>query len=370
MKRIKVLMVIYDLPITNGVSSYVMNYFRNLNHDAVSMDFVIYRDVETPYKEEIKSAGSRIFLLPPLRDLRAHMKAAKKVIVDGKYDIIHDNILIPSYILMFYAKKYHVPVRILHSHSPHLSGSKLKACRNRLFMPFLIHTITNRIACSQSAALGMFHSVEDCIIVPNVVSAQKFSFDLDVRTRIRKSMKANGKIILGSVGRLAEEKNPFFAMKSVIEARKSIPNLEYWWIGDGDLMAEVKDFITQNHATEYIKLFGNRTDIARLYQAMDIFFLPSFFEGLPVTGLEAQASGLPCIVSDTVSNEFVYTDLVHFFSLSNGVPDVIDAINKIQPFDCNRDRYKKDLLNSKFSDQNAGSLLLDTYQGVYKENIR
>ena len=245
------------------------------------------------------------------------MKAAEKVIVDGQYDIIHDNILFPSYFIMYYAKKHNVSVRILHSHSSRLSGSKLKALRNRIFLPLLLNTTTNRIACSKAAAEGMF-CTRDCPIIPNVVSAQKYSFNLNVRSEIRHKMNAEQKLVLGSVGRMAVEKNPIFAIQAVIEAKRTIPNLEYWWIGDGPLMQKVKDFVATNHAEEYIKLLGNRSDVYRFYQAMDIFFLPSFFEGLPVTGLEAQAAGLPCIVSDTISDEFVYTDLVHFFSLSKG----------------------------------------------------
>lgn len=368
-KKIKVLMVVVNLSVANGVSSYVMNYFRAIDHEKIHMDFVVYQDLATPYYAEIQAKGGRIFVLPSLRNILSHMKVAEKIIVDGQYDIIHDNILIPSYIIMHYAKKHNIPVRILHSHSSRLSGSKLKAIRNRIFLPFLLNTTTKYVACSKAAAEGMFGTC-DYMIVPNVVSAEKLSFNLDVRSEIRYKMKVEKKLILGSVGRMAVEKNPFFAIQAVLEAKRAIPNLEYWWIGDGPLMQKVKEFVVANHAEGYIKLLGNRSDVYRFYQAMDIFFLPSFFEGLPVTGLEAQAAGLPCIVSDTVSNEFVYTDLVHFFSLSNGVSDVIDVINKIQPFDCNRNRYKKDLLNSKFSDQNAGSLLLDTYQRVYKENIR
>ena len=95
---------------------------------------------------------------------------------------------------------------------------------------------------------------------------------------------------------------------------------------------------------------------------MDIFFLPSFFEGLPVTGLEAQASGLPCIVSDTVSNEFVYTDLVHFFSLSKGTTGMRNILKQVMNQVHDRTAYSQNLLASKFSDQNAGKILLRIYQ--------
>lgn len=360
-KKIKVLMVVVNLSVANGVSSYVMNYFRAIDHEKIHMDFVIYQDINTPYYDEIQAKGSRIFILPSLRDIQLHMKAAEKVIVDGQYDIIHDNILLPSYFIMYYAKKHNVSVRILHSHSSRLSGSKLKALRNRIFLPLLLNTTTNRIACSKAAAEGMF-CTRDCPIIPNVVSAQKYSFNLNVRSEIRHKMNAEQKLVLGSVGRMAVEKNPIFAIQVVIEAKRTIPNLEYWWIGDGPLMQKAKDFVATNHAEKYIKLLGNRSDVYRFYQAMDIFFLPSFFEGLPVTGLEAQAAGLPCIVSDTISDEFVYTDLVHFFSLSKGSNDVVNVAKEIMNQVHDRTIYSQQLLASKFSDQNAGKMLLRIYQ--------
>ena len=262
---------------------------------------------------------------------------------------------------MHYAKKHNIPVRILHSHSSRLSGSKLKAIRNRIFLPFLLNTTTKYVACSKAAAEGMFGTC-NCMIVPNVVSAEKLSFNLDVRSEIRYKMKVEKKLILGSVGRMAVEKNPIFAIQAVLEAKRTIPNLEYWWIGDGPLMQKVKEFVVANHAEGYIKLLGNRSDVYRFYQAMDIFFLPSFFEGLPVTGLEAQAAGLPCIVSDTVSNEFVYTDLVHFFSLSKGTTGMRNILKQVMNQVYDRTAYSQNLLASKFSDQNAGKILLRIYQ--------
>ena len=123
-------------------------------------------------------------------------------------------------------------------------------------------------------------------------------------------MRAESKIVVGTVGRLAAEKNPFFAM-DVFQAfleRKS--NAEYWWIGNGPLSEDVKKYIYRKGLERSVRLFGSRNDVVDLYQAMDVLFMPSTFEGLPVTGIEAQAMGLPMVVSDTVTNEMCYTDLV------------------------------------------------------------
>lgn len=103
-QKIKVLMVVFNLSVANGVSSYVMNYFRNLDHNKIIMDFVVYQDVETPYYKEIRNYGGHIFKIPSIKNLYSHMNVSRKIILQGHYDIVHDNILILSCFIMHYAK--------------------------------------------------------------------------------------------------------------------------------------------------------------------------------------------------------------------------------------------------------------------------
>lgn len=368
-RKLRILMVLFNLAVANGVSSYVMNYFRTLNHDRVQMDFVIYSKVETPYDQEIKKAGSHIYLIPSIRNIKQHKAVCKKIIREGHYDVVHDNILILSYFIMHYAKIYGVPARILHSHSSKLSGSKVKAIRNRIFMPLLFLNTNHFIACSQAAGKAMFgHSKFE--IMPNVISADRLSFDRKMRATIRNRYHVEDKFVMGSVGRLDIEKNPIYAIKVALKAKELIPHFEYWWIGDGALRDKAEIFIKEHNAETFIKLFGNRMDVPELYQAMDMFFLPSHFEGLPVTGLEAQASGLPCLVSDAVSNEFVYTDQVSFFSLRDSVDKVCCMIQQVQAKadEKRRETSKVKLLSSPFSDKGAGEQLTLVYKRLLSQH--
>ena len=244
-RKMRVLMVLFNLAVANGVSSYVMNYFRTLNHDQVQMDFVMYSRAETPYEQEIKKAGGHIFLIPSIRNLRKHKMISEEVIREGHYDIVHDNILILNYFIMHYARVYGVPVRILHSHSSKLSGSPIKAVRNRMLMPLLFHNANHFIACSELAGKGMFGEKE-FRIVPNVVSADKLSFKKDHRARIRSGFHVEDKLIMGSVGRLDIEKNPLYAFKLALRVKELIPEFEYWWIGNGDMDRQVKDYAEKN----------------------------------------------------------------------------------------------------------------------------
>ncbi|MEE1349137.1 MAG: glycosyltransferase family 1 protein [Dialister hominis] len=366
-RKLRVLMVLFNLAVANGVSSYVMNYFRTLNHDRIQMDFVIYSRVETPYEQEIQNAGGHIFLIPSIRNLRKHKDVSERIVREGHYDIVHDNILILSYFIMKYAKKYHVPVRILHSHNSKLGETRYKEIRNKTFMPLLLSKVTDYFACSGLAAKGMFGN-HSYTFIPNVISSQQYSFNAHQRDSVREKYQVSDKFIIGTVGRLAYQKNPFYAIDVIAELYKLNKNIEYWWIGDGSLQSRVKEKIHQKGLDGVIRLFGRRNDTADLYQAMDVFFLPSLFEGLPVTALEAQATGLPCLVSDTVSNEFVYTDQVSFFSLEDPVEKVCHMIQRIKddPATIQREKGKEELLSSPFSDRGAGQKLMSIYEELLK----
>lgn len=368
-RKLRILMVLFNLAVANGVSSFVMNYFRKLNHSNVQIDFVVYSKVESPYVDEIENAGGKIYLIPSIRNIFQHITVSKKIIEEGHYDIVHDNILILSYFIMKYAKDYHVPVRILHSHNSKLGETRYKEIRNRLFMPLLLGMVTDRFACSDLAAKGMFHD-KPYTFIPNVISPQKYFFNKGKRCNLRKRFHVDDKFIIGTVARLAYQKNPFYAIDIIGELYKLNPQIEYWWIGDGPLYSQVENRIHQKGLENVIKLLGRRNDTAGLYQAMDMFFLPSLFEGLPVTALEAQATGLPCLVSDTVSQEFVYTDQVSFFSLQDSVDKVCCMIQQVQAKadERRRETSKVKLLSSPFSDKGAGEQLTLVYKRLLSQH--
>jgi glycosyltransferase involved in cell wall biosynthesis len=363
--KMKVLMVVFNLSVANGVSSYVMNYYRNLDHKKVAMDFVIYQDVDTPYYAEIEKNGDRIFKVPSIKNIKEHMAFSKNIIRNGQYDIVHDNILILSYFLMHYAKNYNVPVRILHSHNSRLGETKYKELRNKMFMPLLLAQVNTYFACSDLAAKGMFGNAAYTFI-PNVISSERINYDETIRCAVRKDFDVDNKLVIGTVGRLAYQKNPFYALDVIAELHKINPNIQYWWIGNGPLENEVKAHAKKLGLDDAVKFLGRRSDVEKLYPAMDIFFLPSKFEGLPVTGIEAQAVGLPCLVSDTVTKEFVFTDLVQFFPLYESPIKTAKMLNLINIETEKRNKYKDVLEKSKFADQRAGMNLLDIYHKLYR----
>lgn len=366
MKKIKVLMLVPNLFVANGVASFVMNYLRNLNHDEVQVDIASYKEGDSIYYTEVEAAGGKMFFLPGIKNLPEHVKVCNKILSDGRYDIIHDNTLHISIPMMWCAKKAGVPVRILHSHNSKMGETPAKAFRNRFFLPVLRSLATNYAACSQLAGRAMFED-QGFTVIPNVIQTEKYRFDPTMRKSVRQKMNATDKFVVGTVGRLAEQKNPFFAIDVFKCLLKNVPNAEYWWVGSGPLEKSVQDYVNQKGLSENVRLLGSRDDVTSLYQGMDVFFLPSLFEGLSIVTVEAQAMGLPCVVSDVIPPEAEYTELLKRCSLQDSIEAWVEKIRNTQIKKTERKQYQEYLSESVFSDVGCGNRLKKIYERCLSE---
>ena len=364
-KPIKVLMLLTNLRVSNGVASYAMNYYRKINREEIAMDFCLYDDVPTPYYDEIQKNGGKIHILPSVKKIGMHFSKCHEIVKTGNYDIIHDNSLLMTYPMMKSAVNY-VPVRILHSHNSKLGETPNKEKRNAFLLPLLLKQSNAYAACSDLAAKAMFGNKE-YEFIPNFVDPNDYKFDLQSRNQIRLKMGVEGKKVLATVGRVAAQKNPFFALDIFDRLADKVEDMEYWWIGSGPLDQKVADYAGKLKHADRVKLLGSRNDVPDLYQAMDIFFLPSLFEGLPVTGVETQAMGLPSVVSDTVTKEMVYTDLVEYVSLEQPIDDWVAALERQIARIPDRRSYTKELKESVFSADSAGQRLEEYYKSLLKE---
>lgn len=367
METIKVLILVPDLQICNGVASFAMNYYRKLDHNIVHMDFVVWKDTPTPYYDEIEANGSKVFVLPSLKNFKLHMKECKRILSEGNYDIIHDNTLLISYPIMHEAMKQNVAVRILHSHSSKLGETCVREMRNRFFFPLLKRTATDYAACSEISGRFMFGD-KKFDLISNVIFPQKFIFSEKTKIETRREMSAEKKIIIGSVGRIASPKNPLFALEVIKYLVKQNDTIEYWWIGDGPMKNELYDKIVYMRLEQNVKLLGSRDDVADLYQAMDLFFMPSKFEGFPIACIEAQTSGLPCIVSDVLPPELNINENVRFVSLNAPPESWAQAISTALCERVDREKAFEKVNGSIYSDQNAGERLTQYYMGLMQEN--
>lgn len=323
-KEINVLMILPTLRVSNGVGSFAMSYYRKLDHKRVHMDFVLYHHVEGPYIEEIESNGDHVFALPRLESVKAHLAACKKILTDKKYDIVHNNSLTITLPIMMLARR-RVPVRILHSHSSKLGEDRRRQTRNQLFIPMMLFPVNRYAACSSLAGKAIFGR-KPFDIIPDVIHTDAFRFSEETREEIRRQEKCEGKFVIGSVGRICDAKNPFFAIDVMERVIGEHPEVEYWWLGSGNLDEQVREYIKSKGLEDKIILKGSRSDIGKYYQAMDLFIMPSKFEGFGLACVEAQTAGLYCVVSDQLIRELDFTGNVGVVPIDKGTDEWVDTI--------------------------------------------
>lgn len=353
-----VLVVLPNLRICNGVASYIMNYFRNIDHSKIKMDFVVLRDIPSPYYEIIKKNGGTVFVMPSPKNMKVYCKKIKEIYTAGKYDIIHCNVVNSSVPYLYYAKKQGIKTRILHSHATKSAEVKWKEIRNNLITPMALKNANVFFACSKMAGDYLFKD-RPYTVINNALDLDCFKIDLKKREQIRSEMNLEDKFVIGTVGRVAYQKNPFFALDVFKKVLTENPDTVYLWIGSGPLDDKAKDYAKEIGIDSNMKFLGNREDVRDLYQAMDVFFLPSLYEGLPVVGIEAQACGLPIVLADTITKEMKITDNVQYISLDAPKEQWVKALMKYKDFD--RADTRQQIINSGYEITVAANKLENLY---------
>ena len=357
----KVLLIAQNLRPANGVASFVMNYYRKINKRTVHIDFALFSWRESPYYDEIAN-DSEIIVLPPVKDIVKHIIQCYRIIKEGNYDVVHCCAFGKAIPIMFIAKMQRIKVRIMHSHNSVVGEKPKQIRRNRIIFPLLISSANCYLACSQLAGKNTLKG-KRFTVLPNVISSDRFIYSEDARLATR-GEENQEKHIVGFVGRISHQKNPFFIVDFMEIICKQDKMAICWMIGDGPLNEEVKKYIENKGLVEKVILLGTRTDLPELYSAMDVFILPSVFEGLGYTAVEAQAMGLPCFVTDEAPIEVSYTDLVTFLPVNEGCEIWAKEILKVIYYkrDEDRKKYNSILRDSVYSDKLAGNNIEKLYK--------
>lgn len=299
-----------------GIQSFLMNMYRNIDRTKVQFDFLVHYKEEQFYDDEIEEMGGHIYKFSVREDYNI-FKYIKELRVffeeHTEYQIIHAHMDTLGAFYLKSAKRANIKVRIAHAHSASVQNGIKKA--PRLFMISRYKKYANQLfACSEKAGEFMFPN-EQYHIINNAIDTKKFKYNQDIREKKREELCVNEKFVIGHVGRFCVEKNQIFLLQIMKEIIKIREDAILLLIGSGEDEKKINEFIDNNEMREYVKMLGNRGDINELCQAMDIFTLPSIYEGLPLAGIEAQASGLPCIFSDTITPKADVTGNVEFLSL-------------------------------------------------------
>ena len=310
-----------------------MNYYRNIDRSEIQFDFICDEDsTNIPY-DEIESLGGKVILIPPYQKVIKYHKELKRVLKEGNYKIVHSHINTLSVFSLFAAKCAGVPVRIAHSHSTTNKKEKNKNLMKQLLRPFSKVFATDYMCCSELAGRWLFGDKEydkgNVYLLNNAIDLDKFKYDEVVRREKRKELNIDDDtLVIGHVGRFVEQKNHRFLIDIFNEVHKQNEKSILLLVGQGPLMEKIKEKVKSLGIEDSVKFLGQRNDISELYQAFDVFCLPSLYEGLPVVGVEAQATGLLCLFSDDMTKETKVLESTKFLSLEQSAKEWAEILLK------------------------------------------
>lgn len=304
-----------------GAETLIMNLYRNIDRSKVQFDFLTCK--EGVFDNEIVKMGGKVHRIPYISDV-GHFKYVKELnnffITNNQYKIVHSHMDKMTGLVLREAKKAGIPIRISHSHNTSSEGGIASKVYKWYAGNFILPNTTNFFACSNYAAKWLFkkksHSTK---ILKNGIECDKFVFSQRVREEVRRELKLDtNTFVLGHVGRFAHQKNHGFLIETFAEFHKINQDSVLILVGDGPLRLDIKKQVENLNLQDKVKFVGIRSDIQRLLQSFDVFVFPSLHEGLPVSLIEAQGSGLPCIISDNISQEVdIGSNLIEFIPLSD-----------------------------------------------------
>lgn len=317
-----------------GVESVVLNYYRHIDKSKIQYDFVIHNDSKIDITAEVQSLGGRIYSITPYyKNLFRFMLDIHSILKNNKYKIVHCNMNTISFFALLVAWLDGVPIRILHNHSTSSPNERKRNAIKFFLKPFAKLFANKYFACSRLAAVWMYGKKalihKKVQIINNAVNLERYRFNPNIRRDLRQNLKIENKFVIGHVGRFMFQKNHEFILKIFYKFYMRHKDSVLILIGDGPLYSEIKQKACKMGLAEAIIFLGLREDVANWYNIMDLFVLPSHYEGLPVVGIEAQANGIPIIVSDKVTKELSITNLIHFESLSENIDSWIRFMEKV-----------------------------------------
>lgn len=329
----KLLCIIGDLDI-GGAETFIMKVYRNLDRTKYQMDFLLFTDRDCEYNGEVKSSGGRIYVavskeVSPFRSFLDIYKIVK----ENKYR----NVLkISEYSIgamdLLAAMLAGARMRAFRSTNGGSSENRKRIWIHKLFIPFANRISTSLIAPSSEAAGFTFgnRAVKNGRVhyLNNGLMLEQYMIRDDLREKLKTELGLDGKYIVGHIGRFSEQKNHRFLVEIFMELKKIIPDSVLVLVGDGELKEVIREKVYELEIEDSVLFLGLRRDVPQLLSIMDVMVFPSFYEGMPNVVIEAQAAGLPCVVSDRVTREADITGMVSYMSLDDSIQSWISCIKR------------------------------------------
>lgn len=312
---------------SGGIESFLNNILLHMNLQGMAVDIVTACLKDSVFTAGLEARGVHFYELSGhQRNMPRNHRMFRDLLRERKYDVVHLNLF--QGLALYYAhiaKQEGVPVRIVHSHGAGLRNSRTKKLK------LLLHAFgqqcwsadaTDFWACSTAAARFLFgEQMAACplSIIPNGIDTEQFRFDEKIRSISRQDLGVDSSsLLIGSVGRLSQEKNQAFLLDIFSKVIKHQPNSKLILVGDGEQRDQLKEKAHQLNIADDVIFYGATQDVPALLCTMDLFVFPSHFEGLGIAAVEAQAAGLPVLCSEGIPNETHLTDWINALALHTG----------------------------------------------------
>lgn len=328
---------------TGGIETLVMNLYKHIDRERLQFDFLVHRPQEGYYEKQIRDYGGKVFRTCPFNPV--HQGQFKKECMEvfenhPEYKVFHAHQELNLWTLR-YAHQAGIPTRIAHSHNA-------KTVINLKYFFFLYEKMfikkhcTDMFMCSTPAGEWSFgkKAVKDGRVefIKNGIETSRFKYDEQTRRELREELGVGDKIVIGHIGRFMQQKNHSFLLEIFKIIHDKNPNTVLALCGEGRLEDDIKKKASELGIENDILFLGVRSDTNRVYQAYDLFLFPSLWEGLPLTGIEAQTAGLPVLMSDIITPETIVTDNVTQFSLNQSAEawadKALDILSNFNRTDC------------------------------------
>lgn len=306
-----------------GIETFLINYYRKIDKEKYQFDFINIYNNPLCFQEEIINMGGKIYNVSsyykhPIK----YIREVVKIINENNYEIIHCNMNSAAMIFPLVAGKIsNAKVVISHSHNSSSDKGLPKTILHNIGKHFIPIFANTYFSCSLKAGEWFYSKKilksDNHYIIYNSVDLNKFKYDEKLRSKIRKKFNIDDdNFVIGHVGRFNKQKNHAFLIKVFNEIHKINENSTLFLIGQGPLQKRIEEKVKKLNLEKSVIFLGKRNDVSELYNAMDLFVLPSLYEGLPLVGIEAQASNVECVFSDSITHELQISDKCWYIPLN------------------------------------------------------
>lgn len=357
---------------SGGQKSLVMAYLRNFDRSRVQFDLIVDADSNSIPYEEVEKLGGRVFVIPPYQKIFKHLSALKRIFSDNDYDVLYAVNNTMNIFPLYVAKKKGIKVRVSESLTMASHQELLKTVLKTV-LRFFSHCWCNYyMANGRDCGIYQFgkKAMEQgkVAIFLSPVDAKANTFNPELRAITRKKYGWENKIVYGFIARFEKQKNPLFLIDIMYFISRKQENAHFVIIGAGSLEKKMKERINEYEMGNCLSWLGRREDIKQFYNAFDAFLLPSLYEGLPMVGVESQATGLPVFFSENITKEAGIAELGHYISLKKPADEwadvIIEETKKSIP---NRRGREDDLIKCGFDSVTESNRLLDYFEKAVRE---